>query len=182
MAENGKSEVAKANKGELSRGEEVFLNWLTDPNVMRRIDSSKPGQEMYRRGRAIGLRDEDVRYIVEWVVCHGCHWLTCERSDLDEREGARVFRNPVVRKIINAAADKGLCVGTSALKEELEDFYSQRVRSPYLAEALRDSAADKLAKLKGYYPDAKGAQGGSAAVQIVINDPYGRIEARQGNE
>ena len=168
----GNTDIAKTEKHELSAGEASFLSWLTNSAVMKKLGDGKPGQEMLRRGRVIGLRAEDVNYIVEWVVCHGCHWLTCERSDLDEREGARVFRNPVVRRIINAAAEKGFCVGTSALKEELEDFFSQRVRSPYLAEALRDSAADKLAKLKGYYPDAKGAQGGTAAVQIIVANPY----------
>ena len=152
----------------LTRSERTFLDALIDPFA------EQDSQQLNQLGRGAQLREEDVAYLKEWILCHGVHWLTCEQADLDSRQGARVFRNPIVRKIINAAAEQGFCVGTSALKDELEDFYSQRIRNPYLPEMIRDNAADKLAKLKGYYPDAKDKSGGTN-VQINFVNPYGNV-------
>ena len=172
----GRGEIARsaAAGGTLTHAESLFLERLTDPFSAASSPDREDvtDQELNRRGAAIGLRVEDIRYIREWVVCRGVHWLSCAGADVPPELGARVFRNPVVRRLINAAAQQGLCVATSALKDELEDFFTQRMRSTYLPEAVRDNAADKLAKLKGYYPDAKGSTGGGAAVQIVIADPY----------
>ena len=129
--------------------------------------------DLYRLGEECGLREIDVRYIREWVVDHGIHWLTCSNAEIDDdMEGKRVFRNPVVRRILNAAADSGVCVGTTATKEELADFYTQRIRCPHLADSVRDNAADKLAKLLGYYPDSAAKGGGTANVQINLVNPY----------
>lgn len=178
LAATPRGEIADATAAgvSLTRPESLFLTRLVDP-FSPPPDASD--EELERRGAAIGLRPEDVSYIREWVMNHGAHWLTCERCDLDTREGARVFRNPIVRRIINAAAELGYCVGTSALKEELEDFFTQRVRSPYLPEALRDAAADKLAKLKGFYPDSKDKGAGGVAVQVVVMNPYS-TEGKRG--
>lgn len=178
------NEIAEKKDGNpvvrLTAGEERFLARLTDPFL---ADASPHvrDRELDVKAAVIGLREEDVDYIREWVLCHGIHWLTCDSLKLDPRLGARVFRNPIVRRIINAAAAQGLCLGTSAFKDELEDYFTQRMRDPALPETIRDNAAMQIAKLKGFYPDNRGAQGGSAAVQIVINDPYGRVEAKAVN-
>ena len=46
----------------------------------------------------------------------------------------------------------------------------------FLPEAVRDNAADKLAKLKGFYPDNSGKGGGQANVQINFINPYAKPE------
>jgi len=136
-----------------------------------KYNRAKP--DLYALGKDAGLRPIDVAYIKEWVVDQGVHWLTCENVGLDDdMEGRRVFRNPVVRRVINAAQAIGLCNGTTASKEELADWYTQRIRSPHLPEAVKDNAADKLAKLLGYYPDATAKNGGSTNVQINFVNPY----------
>lgn len=156
----------------LTHPERAFLSRLTDPFA----DSDSEDKELLKLGQTALLREDDVRFIREWVLCQGVHWLSCIEAGLTQIEGARVFRNPVVRRIINAAAEQGYCVGTSARKEELEDFFSQRIRNPFLPEAVRDNAADKLAKLKGFYPDNGGKGGGQANVQINFINPYAKPE------
>lgn len=153
----------------LTHPESAFLARLTDPFA----ESTE--EELNQLGQLAKLREEDVAFIREWVICQGVHWLTCEDAGISFISGARIFRNPVVRRIINAAAEQGFCLGTSAMKEELEDFYTQRIRNPFLPEANKDNAADKLAKLKGYYPDAKDKSGG-AQVQINFINPYATPE------
>ena len=129
--------------------------------------------ELYALGEKAGLRQIDVNYLREWIVCQGIHWLTCTDAGIDDDlEGKRVFRNPVVRRIINAAAERGLCTGTTASKEEIADWYTQRIRNPLLDTEVRVSAADKLAKLMGYYPDVTAKGGGSANIQINFINPY----------
>jgi len=133
--------------------------------------------DLMELGKDAGLRPIDVKYIREWIVDQGIHWLTCENVGLDDDiEGRRVFRNPVVRRVINAAQTLGLCNGTTASKEELADWYTQRIRSPHLPEQVKDNAADKLAKLLGYYPDSTGKGGGSTNVQINFVNPYGQSQ------
>ena len=156
----------------LTRPELDFLTFLTDPFA----DPDSADEELLRLGRNALLREEDVAFIREWVCCQGVHWLTCEEAGIDRLLGARVFRNPVVRRVINAAAERGFCVGTSAMKDELEDFFTQRMRNPFLPEAVKDNAADKLAKLKGFYPDSSGKGGGQANVQINFVNPYAQPE------
>ena len=156
----------------LTRPESAFLDLLIDPFA----DPDSGDKELLRLGRGALLREEDVAFIREWVLCQGVHWLTCDEAGIDPLLGARVFRNPAVRRIINAAAERGFCVGTSALKEELEDFFTQRMRNPYLPEAVKDNAADKLAKLKGFYPDSSGKGGGQANIQINFVNPYAQPE------
>jgi len=123
--------------------------------------------ELVRLGRKAGLEEGDVDYIRYWVV----------ERDMDEikvtvdREAKRMFRNPVIRRIINAAASLGLCNGTTATKDEIADFYTRRMRCEVLPEAVRTDAADKLAKLMGYNPKGEGGQG-SVTVQINCIDPY----------
>ena len=82
-----------------------------------------------------------------------------------------MLRNPVIRRVINAAASLGLCNGTTASKEEIADFYTRRMRCEVLPDAVRNDAADKLAKLMGYNPKSEGGQG-SVTVQINCVDPY----------
>lgn len=147
----------------LARTESTFLETLTDPL----LDADK--YDLHKLGRACGLRVRDVDYIIEWVNNHGSHLLACDDSRITATQGAEVFRNPIVRRIINAAAEKGFCLPTSAMKEEIEDFLSQQMRNPFVPDSLRESAADKLAKLKGY-TDTKSA--GGTAIQIVVGDPY----------
>lgn len=155
----------------LTHPESAFLARLTDPFA----EPANEDAELNRLGQIAKLREEDVAFIREWVICQGVHWLTCEDAGISFISGARIFRNPVVRRIINAAAEQGFCLGTSAMKEELEDFYTQRIRNPFLPEANKDNAADKLAKLKGYYPDAKDKSGG-AQIQINFINPYATPE------
>lgn len=143
--------------------ESDFLALLTDPLSTADLD------DLCVAGRACKLRQMDVDYIVEWVVNHGSHLLTCEKAGLNATKGANVFRNPIVRRIINAAAERGYCLPTSAMKDEIEDFLSQQMRNPFIPDSLRESAAEKLAKLKGY-TDTK--SNGGAVVQIVVGDPY----------
>jgi hypothetical protein len=147
----------------LTRPERTFLDAMTDP--LSACDLC----ELIKVGQSCGLRIKDVEYIVEWVRNHGAHLLTCEKAHLNAEQGANVFRNPLVRRIINAAAEAGYCLPTSAFKEEIEDFLSQQMRNPSVPDSLRESAADKLAKLKGY-TDTK--SNGGATVQIVVGDPY----------
>ena len=160
-------ELAKksSNAVALTPPEQTFLTELLDPlNV---------GDTAYLTavGAKCGLRESDVAYIMEWVLNQGCHWLCCQEAGLSQMDGAQAFRNPKVRKIINEAAKQGLCNGTSALKDELEDYFSQRLRNPFMPEAVRDNAAVQLAKLKGYYPKEEGGKG-SAMVQINLVNPY----------
>lgn len=130
-------------------------------------------EELMELGKRCHLRPIDVTYIKEWVIEQGVHWVVCANAGLDnDYEGKRVFRNPVVRRIINAACEAGLCYGTTATKEEIADFYTQRMRSPVLPDSVRDNAADKLAKMMGYYPKSEGGQG-SVNVQINCINPYG---------
>ena len=159
----------------LTHPERAFLDYLFDPFAEPPEKEGVLDPELSRLGRAAGLRDEDIRFISEWVLYQGVHWLSCDGAGIDPLVGARVFRNPIVRNVINAAAERGLCVGTSALKEELEDFFTQRMRNPFLPEAVQDNAADKLAKLKGFYPDSKG--GPQTNVQINFVNPYAKPEA-----
>jgi hypothetical protein len=132
-------------------------------------------EELRRLGEKAGLREIDVNYIKGWVVYQGVHWNACACTGVDEDvEGTRVFRNPVVRKILNAASELGLCNGTTATKEEVADFYTQRMRSPILPDAVRDNAADKLARLLGYYPKENGSGQGVVNVQINCLNPYAK--------
>jgi hypothetical protein len=147
----------------LSRTEASFLEALTNP-----LTSC---EDLYNTGTTASLDKSDVDFIREWVISRGAYWLTCENLSITRVEGTRAFRNPAVRRIINAAAEQGFCVGTCALKDEVEDYFSQRMRSPFLPEAIRDNAADKVAKLRGYYPEGS-KQPGGVNVQIVVADPY----------
>ena len=157
------NEIAERAGVSLTRPERTFLDSLTDP-----LQSANRA-DLLLFGRACGLRPRDIDYISEWIVNHGSHLLACDDAKLNATEGVAVFRNPLVRKIINAAASEGHCLPTSAMKEEIEDFLSQQMRNPFVPDSLRESAADKLAKLKGY-ADTKSS--GGTAIQIVVGDPY----------
>lgn len=130
---------------------------------------------LHMLGEAAGLNEREVDYISEWIVNKGLHWLSAEKVGLGEGLEARlVFRNPVVRTIINYAAEKGMCVGTVASKDEVADYYTQRMRSFSLPQVFRDRAAEGLSKLMGYYP--KEGSGGGQTVNVQINcvNPYGK--------
>lgn len=171
LVKQGKKQELK-----LSQSEEAFLSALTDPFV------SDDVKHLTEIGQSCGLRPDDVAYIMEWVIHQGIHWLSCAEAGLDEVQGAKIFRNPVVRKIINKAAELGYCQATSALKEELEDYYSQRLRNPFMPEVLRDNAARELAKMKGYYPKETASGGGNTLVQINMVNPYAEIEVANEQE
>jgi len=128
----------------------------------------RPDRErLLRLGRKAGLDEKDVDYVRFWVVERDLE----ETSATTDKEAKRMFRNPVIRRVINAAAALGLCNGTTASKEEIADFYTRRMRCEVLPEAIRTDAADKLAKLMGYNPKGEGGQG-SVTVQINCIDPY----------
>jgi len=170
---------------------DLFLH-TGDPGYPEHGDRHAPGSEevieytkpakgapkmllaLFRKGEACGLDAMEVNYLREWVLSRGVHWLSAEKVGLGEDMKARlVFRNPVVRKIINAASEKGMCLGTCASREEIADYYTQRMRSTLLPEVVKDNAADKLARLMGYYPKETGGGGGSVNVQINCVNPYG---------
>ena len=165
-----RNEVSQVSGAKLTQPERDFLDLMTDPL------SSATNFDLYLPGRACRLRQRDVDYILEWVNNHGAHLLACSDAKLTPTQGADVFRNPTVRRIINAAAERGYCLPTSALKEEIEDFLSQQMRNPTIPDSLRESAAEKLAKLKGFYPDNSGKGGGQANVQINFINPYAKPE------
>ncbi len=176
MVKKQPGSLTKKDPNALSDAERNFLSELTDPLNTGDLEY------LSAQGARCGLRPDDVAYIMEWVQNQGCHWLSCQESGLSEVEGARIFRNPKVRKIINGAAELGLCNGTSALKDELEDYFSQRLRNPFMPEALRDSAAVQLAKLKGYYPKEDNGGKGGAIVQINLVNPYTDVLDVKGEE
>lgn len=127
-----------------------------------------PGrEELIRLGRRARLNEQEVEYVRYWVVDREMFFLLHGK----DREGRIVLRNPAVRRIINEAARLGYCTGTTASKEEIADFYTQRMRCEVLPDAVRNDAADKLAKLMGYHPKSEGGQG-SVTVQINCVDPY----------
>lgn len=123
--------------------------------------------ELVRLGRKAGLNEMEVDYIRYWVVDREMFYLLHGK----DREGKIVLRNPAVRRVINEAARLGYCTGTTASKEEIADFYTQRMRCEILPDNIRNDAADKLAKLMGYNPKGEGGQG-SVTVQINCIDPY----------
>jgi len=158
----------------LTRQERRFLRILymyttrTNDNRLKEFD-----EKLVRFGDRIGLRPVDVAYIKEWVVCKGEHWMACEKAGIPyELDMRKAYRNPQVRRMINAAAEKGLCFSTVASRDELADFYTQRIRSEALPEAFRDNAAASLARLMGYNPD-EGKSGGNVNVMINCVNPYG---------
>jgi len=131
-------------------------------------------QNLYNLGSEIGLSEKEVDYIQEWVLNKGIHWLTAEKAGLGEGMEARLaFRNPVVRTMINYASERGMCVGTVASKDEVADYYTQRMRSFSLPQVLRDRAAEGLSKLMGYYPKEGAGGGQTVNVQINCVNPYG---------
>lgn len=142
----------------LTQAELVFLELLSDP--------LRDDESFASAGHAAGLTDEQIGYVEEWVANHGVHWLTCESAGYDPKVGARVFRNPLVSKIINAAADRGMCVGTIPSKEEVAGFLGQQLRNPFLPVATQQKAAETLAKMMGYFP--AGSDGPRVGVQVIL--------------
>ena len=128
--------------------EETFEQIHLDENLVDNADLMKEGQHV------------EMMFLADEERC-----LTCELPTYVEMEVT--YTEPAV---------KGDTASTSAMKEELEDYFSQRIRNPFLPEAVRDNAADKLAKLKGFYPDGAGKGGGQANVQINFINPYAKSE------
>ena len=146
-------------------------------DISKREPKSAPPAlvRVFDLGKEIGLGGLEVNYLREWILAKGVHWLSAERVGLGEDlQARRVFRNPVVRRIINAAAETGVCMGTVATKEELADWFTQRMRSEMLPESIKDNAADKLARLMGWYPKDSGGGSGNVNVQINCVNPYGK--------
>ena len=165
-------------KGSRISKEKVVAKKMADEvdsaNEKKLVPEGGTMRALYKMGNRIGLSREEVNYIREWIILRGVHWLSCEGVGLGEDMKARLmFRNPLVRKIINAASERGMCVGTTASREEVLDYYTQRMRSTILPEVFKDNAADKLAKMLGYYP--KEGSGGAGTVNVQINcvNPYG---------
>ena len=147
---------------------------VDEGSLTKLVPECRTMRTLYKMGNRIGLSREEVNYIREWIILRGVHWLSCEGVGLGEDMKARLmFRNPLVRKIINAASERGMCVGTTASREEVLDYYTQRMRSTILPEVFKDNAADKLAKMLGYYPKEGSNGGGTVNVQINCVNPYG---------
>ena len=162
----------------LTRSQSTFLRVLLHLFKHREDEKEKDLQNaLLRAGERIGLSRAETLYIKEWVVCRGLHWMTVEKIGLKqgELEQRKAFRNPLVRRLINVMSERGVCVGTVASKEELADFYTQRIRSEWMPEVLRESAAVNLAKLMGYNPDDGNGGGGTVNVQINCVNPYGEV-------
>ncbi len=144
----------------LSQTESRFLELLADP--------FRDDEEFTAAGRAARLTENQIAYIDEWVMNHGAHWLTCESAGFNALEGARVFRNPAVARIINAAAEAGLCAGTVPSKEEVAGFLGQQMRNPFVPAATQQKAAETVAKMMGYFPAGQnGAASGGVSINIV---------------
>jgi hypothetical protein len=156
----------------LTRPESAFLAFLApDPN--------RDDDAFTNAGFALGLTEEEISYIDEWVFHHGVHWETCESAGFDAQVGHRVIRNPLVVKLLTAASEKGLCVGLYPSREEIAFYEGQRLRNPFLPISIQQKSSEILMKLFGYAVDSKG--GGGATVNIVVSNPYAavNVEANQ---
>ena len=146
----------------------VPTDYIPKARAKKPYQKKTPGrEELIRLGRRARLNEQEVEYIRYWVVDREMFFLLHGK----DTEGRIVLRNPAVRRVINEAARLGYCTGTTATKDEIADFYTQRMRCEVLPDNIRQDAADKLAKLMGYNPKGEGGQG-SVTVQINCVDPY----------
>ena len=143
----------------LSRTERFFLECLTDP--------MRDNKKLVQVGCTVKLRPMDVEFITEWINNHGAMWAICEITDMTPRQITAIFRNPQVRKIINAAADLGICLHTGAGKEEIVDYHSQTMRDDSNPKAIRQKASEEISKLQGFYNDKRGEGGMSVNIAIL---------------
>lgn len=146
----------------LTRPESDFLNLLADP--------FRDDEQLLRAAQSLCFSEDHLAYLEEWILCHGQHWAACENMGISYSAGMALARNPAFIRIIQAAAERGLCKGPVALKDEILFYLTQDLRD--IATGIRDrrEIAKEIAELQGYYPDRKGS--GGTQVNIVIGDPY----------
>lgn len=146
----------------LTRPESDFLNLLADP--------FRDDEKLLRAAQNLQFSKDHLAYLEEWIMCHGQHWAACENMGISYSAGMALARNPAFVRIIQAAAERGLCKGPVALRDEILFYLTQDLRD--IATGVRDrrELAKEIAELQGYYPDRKGS--GGTQVNIVIGDPY----------
>ena len=146
----------------LTRAENDFLSLLADP--------FRDDEQLLRAAQSLRFSEDHLAYLEEWILCHGQHWAACENMGISYSAGMALARNPAFVRIIQAAAERGLCKGPVALKDEILFYLTQDLRD--IATGIRDrrEIAKEIAELQGYYPDRKGS--GGTQVNIVIGDPY----------
>lgn len=155
----------------LTHTEHEFLEVLTcgEKNNIRRVNSL---------AMKAGLEPEDIEFIRRWKEYNGIFWLM--RDSLMENpmpgvrcgtELERIYTRPVVRKFIGLAAERGWCRGVVALKDEIAEYHTQRLRNHLVDDRAAADSAKELAKLEGYYPDERGGSGG-VTIQIALANPY----------
>lgn len=177
MLENEGGTPQKSNESapgvSLTRPESAFLAFLVpDPN--------RDDDAFTNAGFALGLTEEEISYIDEWVYHHGIHWETCESAGFDARIGHRVIRNPLVVKLLTAAAEKGLCLGLYPSKEEIAFYESQRLRNPFTPVSVQQKSSEILIRLLGYAADPKNP--GGATVNILVSNPYASVNVEGSGE
>lgn len=155
-------ETARAGVS-LTRPESDFLDLLANP--------FRDDEKFRRAAAALRLTDDHVAYLEEWIVCQGQHWAACENMGISYAAGMTLARNPSFTRIIDAAAARGLCKGTAAMKDEILFYLTQDFRN--IATPIRDrrELAREIAELQGFYPGRKG-DGGGQQINIVIGNPY----------
>lgn len=158
----------------LSRPEQRFLHLLVSFMRDKSNGYDMHVNELYEPAEKIGLNKDEVKYIVGWIENRGIHYIAADESAChNEIKQYRMFSNPEIRRIIDGAADRGLCMGFTASKEEIAAFLTQRMRATYLPDEYRDRAADRLAKLMGYNPKEGSSGPGAVNIQINCVNPYG---------
>lgn len=156
-----KCDVARAGVS-LTRPERDFLNLLADP--------FRDDEKFLRAAQALQFSSDHLAYLEEWIMNKGQHWAACETMGISYSAGMVLARNPAFIRIIDAAAERGLCKGSVALKDEILFYLTQDLRDIATTVKDRRELAKEIAELQGYYPDRRG--GGGTQVNIVIGDPY----------
>lgn len=147
----------------LTRPEREFLGLLADP--------FRDDEKFRRAAAALRLTDDHVAYLEEWIMCQDQHWAACENMGISYAAGMTLARNPSFMRIIDAAAARGLCKGTAAMKDEILFYLTQDFRSIATSTRDRRELAREIAELQGFYPGRKG-DGGGQQINIVIGNPY----------
>lgn len=156
-----KRDLARAGVS-LTRPERDFLNLLADP--------FRDDEQFLRAARVLQFSSDHLAYLEEWIMNKGQHWAACEQMGVSYSAGMVLARNPAFIRIIDAAAERGLCKGSVALKDEILFYLTQDLRNIATSVKDRRELAKEIAELQGYYPDKK--SGGGTQINIVIGDPY----------
>lgn len=151
----------------LSHPESEFLALVSDPAC------SPFGSEA--AAKAAGLTVNQAAFIKTWVEEQDGRVSTVAReAGLTPRQANNCLINPKVRRILQAAAEAGICKPLIPDAEEILGDWGQIARDPFEPPTRRDESRKEIARLRGYYADGKGSSGGNA-VQIIINDPYKEV-------